>query len=230
MKARDRERIDQDIRIDALLDSAEGRARLLEDIRAESGRRDIVALLDEALPLDGDIIECGVFRGASVRLLAEAAHRAAPGKTIYACDSYEGFPEGNVTAKDTTLFRSTSRLSEKFRVAGDVPRLLDRYFSAFGFRGQVVKGYFENTLPTLKPYRYCFIHLDCDTYSSHRQCLDLLYDKLSPGGILALDDYHQAKWPGATKAVDEFFAGRPEKPQLSGNREKACWYVRKPAA
>ena len=42
-----------------------------------------------------------------------------------------------------------------------------------------------------------------------------------------MDDYKQPKWPGATQAVDEFFADKPETVNLSEARPNNAWYVRK---
>lgn len=39
--------------------------------------------------------------------------------------------------------------------------------------------------------------------------LEALYEKLSPGGVLILDDY--GHWEGVRRAVDEFFASRTHK-------------------
>jgi O-methyltransferase len=83
-------------------------------------------------------------------------------------------------------------------------------------------------LPALRDRTYCFIHVDCDIYESHLDCLNLLYDRLVPGGIVVFDDYAQPKWPGATRAVDEFFADRPERPVKLASRQNPAWYVRKP--
>ena len=78
--------------------------------------------------------------------------------------------------------------------------------------------------------RFCFIHLDVDIYSSYIECLDELYAKLVPGGVVVFDDYGSSKWPGAKKAVDEFFADKDASPGKSTERQDAAWYVRKPLA
>jgi O-methyltransferase len=43
-------------------------------------------------------------------------------------------------------------------------------------------------------------------------CLDHLYDRVSPGGVIQIDDY--GHWEGARKAVDEFLARRRLTPRL----------------
>ena len=50
------------------------------------------------------------------------------------------------------------------------------------------------------------LHLDGDWYDSVKVCLEHFYDRVSPGGIIQIDDY--GHWQGARKAVDEFMATR----------------------
>lgn len=228
MKTSDRKRLAADRRIDGLLASQAGRREYWDEL-AEQGRRSaLVELLESTLHLDGDVIECGVFRGASLMMSCRSLIDHAPAKRVYACDSFEGFPQDGVSDEDVSLFRFKFRLRRKFTVAGDVPDRLERFFAAYGVDGHIVKGFFSDTLPRFAGHRFCFMHIDCDLYESHLDCLNLLYDKLAPGGVAVFDDYAQPKWPGATKAIDEFFAGRPEKPQRLESREHPAWYVRKP--
>jgi hypothetical protein len=42
--------------------------------------------------------------------------------------------------------------------------------------------------------------------------LEFFYPKVAAGGIIAFDEYQSfEKYPGARKAIDEFFEGRREK-------------------
>jgi hypothetical protein len=148
----------------------------------------------------------------------------APEKQFYACDSFQGFPEEQVGRVDVGFLRRLGNLRKKFKLAGDTPHRLRNIFAAFGVKGEPVIGYFSDTLPLLEHRPLCFIHLDCDIYSSYKECLDRLYKSLVPGGIVAFDEYRSRKWPGAERAVDEFFDARPEKPEACGK----IWYVRKP--
>ena len=80
------------------------------------------------------------------------------------------------------------------------------------FRSKIslVKGFFEDTLPTYK-HPIALLNLDVDLYQSYQTCLKRLYPLLSPGGIVAFDEYHREgdQFPGAPKAIDEFFQDQP---------------------
>ncbi len=72
-----------------------------------------------------------------------------------------------------------------------------------------LKGWFDTTLPRYDG-RIALLHLDCDLYESYKVRLDILYDKVQPGGAIMFDEYKDTRWPGATKAIDAFFADKPE--------------------
>ena len=63
----------------------------------------------------------------------------------------------------------------------------------------------------LKKNRFSFIHLDVDLYEPTRDSIEFFYPRINKGGILVCDDYMQTVCPGATKAIDEFLADKPEK-------------------
>jgi predicted O-methyltransferase YrrM len=77
-------------------------------------------------------------------------------------------------------------------------------------RVRLVKGFFQDTLPKYEG-DIALLHLDCDLYESYKLSLERLYRKVRPGGVIMFDEYDDARWPGATKAIDEFFADKPEK-------------------
>jgi hypothetical protein len=67
-----------------------------------------------------------------------------------------------------------------------------------------VRGKVEETIPSQAPPLIALLRLDTDWYESTRHELEHLYPRLSPGGILIIDDY--GDWQGARKATDEFVA------------------------
>ncbi|MFP6603220.1 MAG: TylF/MycF/NovP-related O-methyltransferase [Pirellulaceae bacterium] len=230
MKRYEKRRLEQDRQIDKLLKTPDGQTHYWNQLKSECQSSSMISLLESTLHLPGDVIECGVYRGRSVTRIGRTLAEQAAEKKLYACDSFEGFPGEMVGRVDVGLFRFLSRIRKKFRMCSDTPDRLERFFKTYNIPGETVKGFFHETLPRFQKSRFCFIHLDCDIYQSYQQCLDLLYDRLAPGGVVVFDDYDSSKWPGATKAVDEFCAAQPENVQCCEERKTSCWYLRKEAS
>jgi hypothetical protein len=57
---------------------------------------------------------------------------------------------------------------------------------------------------------FSLVHIDCDLYVPIVHALNYFYPRLAPGGYLIVHDYASLDWEGAEKAVDEFFADKPE--------------------
>lgn len=212
---------------DAALHSEEGRLAYWDGLYHLGNRYSWIELLGTALPLPGAVIECGVYRGASLFMMCREIARLSAAKRIFACDSFEGFPPENIGPQDRALFRSQRKLRAKFKLANDIPERIHRFSRYFHVPVEVEPGFFAKTLPTLAEQEFCFIHLDVDVYASYRECLEMLFPKLQPGGLVVFDEYDSPKWPGARKAIDEYFADRPEAVTKSTLREIPAWYVRK---
>ena len=75
----------------------------------------------------------------------------------------------------------------------------------------LLRGELRTTLPSYDAGPIALLHLDVDIYQSYRAALELLYDHVAPRGAIAFDEYRLEAWPGATKAIDEFFEGKPER-------------------
>ena len=56
------------------------------------------------------------------------------------------------------------------------------------------RGTVEDTIPATAPERIALLRLDTDWYESTRHELEHLYPRLSPGGVLIIDDY--GHWAG----------------------------------
>jgi hypothetical protein len=80
-------------------------------------------------------------------------------------------------------------------------------------RVHMVEGKVEDTLPGAAPERIAVLRLDTDWYASTKHEMEQLYPRLSPGGVLILDDY--GHYEGARQAVDEYFAEHGGRPLLS---------------
>ncbi len=77
----------------------------------------------------------------------------------------------------------------------------------------MIKGFFEDTLDNDKLEQISFLNLDVDLYQSYKVCLEKLYPKISSGGVITFDEYFRESFafPGAMKAIEEFFSGRKDR-------------------
>ena len=160
----------------------------------------IKQMLDQALSVDGDVMEAGVFRGGTARLLKETV-ACADGRTLYLFDSFERMKRVD---------------SEKDRIReGDFKQTsLDRVKKTVGVDKFIIykEGWIPDTFAGMDDVRFCFAHIDLDLYQSITDCLDFTYPRTSAGGVLVFDDYGHASCPGARQAVERFFSDKPEKP------------------
>ena len=148
--------------------------------------------------LEGDFVELGVYKGSTAAVLARHARRLK--RHLYLLDTYEGFDERDFTGPDagrTRGFADTSLEAVRARVGEEATRF--------------VKGYFPQTAGELPADgRYCLVHIDTDLYAPIWSGLEYFYPRLTPGGFLIVHDYGSLAWAGAEKAVDAFFADKPE--------------------
>lgn len=79
----------------------------------------------------------------------------------------------------------------------------------------LLEGWFEDTLPNNLDLfdDLDILRIDSDFYKSVKYCLEMLFDKLKPGGIVILDDWHFNP-EGVRKAVNEFLKSRNLSPKI----------------
>jgi hypothetical protein len=163
--------------------------------------------------IPGDIVECGVWRGGSMMLVALALMaRGDTSRDLYLFDTFEGMSEP--TAEDKGLSGESAE-AQLARTDRDHPLWavasledVKANIASTGYPADkihFVKGKVEDTIPRTIPKRIALLRLDTDWYESTRHELQHLYPLLSRHGLLIIDDY--GHWQGARQAVDEYFAG-----------------------
>ena len=172
--------------------------------------------------IEGDIVECGVSVGHGALLFLLLSEYLGVQRTYYGFDSFEGFPDPApedgttpITGKDfwANPPETVLRVLRDGRISEQTIR--DRV--------RLVKGFFDKTLASYDG-RIALLHLDGDLYESYKVSLETLYDKVAKGGIIMFDEYADPRWTGARRAIDEFFADKPE-PVLPHHKSTWKYYV-----
>jgi predicted O-methyltransferase YrrM len=161
-----------------------------------------------AKSIPGDLVECGTAQGGSASLMGLTLKRLDAHRTLWVLDTFEGLPPPTVEDPDwdvAKLYTGQCRAS-----VAEVSALFER----LGILSEchLVKGRFQDTLPGIGTPHIAVLHIDGDWYESVKVCLEELYDHVSPGGVIQIDDY--GHWKGARKAVDEFMKKRGIKVSL----------------
>ena len=93
-------------------------------------------------------------------------------------------------------------------------------------RVQIVAGWFEATLPHMRlDDGIALLRLDADWYESTTTCLENLYHRLAPGGLLVVDDYYT--WDGCARALHDFLARHEPTARVRQWADTIC-YIRVP--
>lgn len=164
--------------------------------------------------IEGDFVECGVWRGGSSMLVAKMlSARNITDRKIYLYDTFEGMSEP--TAEDVdNKNRSADQMLKKG--IGDKEESVWCLASLQDVKENLaltsissdllvfVEGKVEETLRVTLPENISLLRLDTDWYESTRQELLYLFPRLATNGVLIIDDY--GHWEGCRKAVDEYLA------------------------
>jgi hypothetical protein len=129
----------------------------------------------------GDFVELGVFRGHTTLFLAEYLEFQTQPRRWFLYDTFEGIPEDQLNQGWAEM--NTNAYRGKF----SFEEVRDR-FAAFP-NIEVIKGRVPEILDERCPERIAFIHLDLNSAVAEIAALDRLYDRLSPGGVILMDDY-----------------------------------------
>lgn len=166
------------------------------------------------LEIEGDIVECGVWRGGSMMAAAKSLlYHGDCSRSLWLFDTFEGMtkPEtqdvdhnGNLASQ---LLDSTERIEDSvWCIAGLEEVKTNLHTTGYPQENlKFVAGPVEQTLlnDEILPDQIALLRLDTDWYRSTLLELETLFPRLVPGGVLIIDDY--GHWQGCQQAVDEYF-------------------------
>jgi hypothetical protein len=163
-----------------------------------------------AADVPGDIVECGVFKGAGWMYWLKLLDLYSRGeqKRVVGFDTFGSFADSLLDYER----ESAAAYVTEAAFEGVQPEAILALSQDAGFKnGELVSGDVIETIPDYVAknpgFRISLLNLDFDTYQGTKVALEHLYDLVTPGGIIILDEYGKRGW-GESDAVDEFFSGK----------------------
>ena len=170
----------------------------------------MVRALNDTLSVPGDIVEVGCAAGQTTVFLNKHLDAVGDATRRYLClDTFEGFTDQDIAYeiqyRDKSRFRN--RLQTNFRL-NDVQWFREmlrwnRVERAVCIRCDICRFDFP------ADQKISFALIDVDLYRPTVAAIEKVYEKLSPGGTLMVDDcMDQEAHDGARQAFDEFLHRR----------------------
>lgn len=127
--------------------------------------------------LNGDFVECGVYRGTGIKTVMDYLGGTAFPKRFFGYDTFDYNPVPG------------------HAFPGQEEGLYDEVLSRFEGYSQVtlVKGLIPESFAQGYPHAISYLHIDLNSAEAEIAALEMLFDRMVPGGILILDDY---EWAG----------------------------------
>ena len=151
----------------------------------------LINALQHALVLEGDVIEMGVYKGSSAYIIAHTMQNS--GKKLHLFDTFEGTPKH--TEKDN--------VSREGWYGDTSLEAVGEFLKEFDFL-EFHQGFIPDTFTDLPEQKYSFVHIHLNLYESTLCALEYIYEKMSVGGVVMIEDYGLVKCAGVKLAVDNF--------------------------
>jgi hypothetical protein len=135
-----------------------------------------------ALNVEGDFVECGVFKGFCTSVILKYLDFQDMPRQAYLYDTFEGLPEKTSTEQERQVFDYTKHDSEAIYTG--VCEKFSKYKNVNIIRG-IVPDSFEQAVPE----KIAFLHIDMNSEKAEMLALEHLFDKVTPGGFIVFDDF-----------------------------------------
>jgi O-methyltransferase len=174
--------------------------------------------------VDGDFVECGVWRGGMSAAIAEVLGKE---RSVHLFDSFAGLPPAQeIDGKEALDWQRNTTAPGYFdNCAAEERYVVEAMRLAGHTRYTLHRGWFEKTIPGALRTPIGILRLDGDWYDSIRICLEHLFPLVSEGGIVVLDDYYT--WDGCSRAVHDYLSATRSPSRVHQWRDHVAYILKK---
>jgi len=151
------------------------------------------------LKLEGDLIECGVYRGFCSSVACNYTNFHNINKKLFLFDTWDGIPvhqidKGRKDIENYKMPENFLKVEERFKYFPNV---------------QIIKGSVPEVFKNIRvPSKISFLHLDMNSSIAEIGALEVLFEKMVPGSICLLDDFGMAVAFNQMKAELDWFTNK----------------------
>lgn len=168
----------------------------------------LISLLDAAAKLEGDFVEVGCYRGYTTVYLNKYIDLLGHQGRYLAIDTFGGFTKSSVDFEISNRNKQSKeerRSLNKFTV--NSKKWFDETMKLNGIsRVTSIQEEAENLDSALsETAKICFALIDVDLYQPTLSSLEAIYEKVTPGGYIIIDDCAKDHaYDGSREALEEF--------------------------
>lgn len=158
------------------------------------------AIKRAAHELDGDLVECGVWRGTTsmAGLLYSNWKANKNKKTFWLVDSWEGLNEELLLDGESDKYSKNKEAVYK----GIFPNVNNTFSNIDGVK--LIKGFVPDALKDIDSEKVSYLHIDMNSAYPELETIKYFWDRLVPGAVVVIDDYGFLYHEIQKKVFDEF--------------------------
>ncbi len=155
----------------------------------------LLSFLKQTLVVDGDVLEAGVWKGGSARLMVDHLNSVCSNKEVWLLDTFTGYDEISPTKDGDSVHKGimSGKSANEIRMA----------FAREKARVHVIEGTIPQSLQHVCAQKIAFAHIDVNLYKPTLAATRFCLERMPNGGIIVFDDYGWPATYGARMAIDE---------------------------
>jgi hypothetical protein len=158
-----------------------------------------------ASQVEGDFVECGVFKGDMSWVVAKSVRFIETNRTFYLYDTFEGFSPKYSSVEDFPLDPGFFEFAHEAYSTGNLFEYVSERFAQLP-NVRIVKGVLPDVLEEISPPRIAYLHIDINSPAAEIGVLNSLFHRVVPGGVVVFDDYGWLEFFRQKQLEDEFMA------------------------
>jgi O-methyltransferase len=157
--------------------------------------------------LEGDLVECGVWRGGSMMTMAQTLLNLGDSKRhLHLYDTFSGMSapvkeDGDFAIRKFDQLQTGEDKSDWCFAGLDEVKSNLAQVAYPEDNLHFIQGKIEDTVPNHLPEKIALLRLDMDWYEPTLHAMRHMFPRLQSKGVLIVDDY--GHWEGCRRAVDE---------------------------